>query len=100
MVVKYQCPACSKRFVEWGAQKIDFKCPDCEEEKLVLMGPSESAATAKKKPSLRKRKTAARKPKPVQAPPVDDTDSIAIVDPDGGADDSLGLETPPAQSRK
>ncbi len=40
MAVKYFCPKCERRFVEWGAQKLDFKCPteECEQETLVLVG--------------------------------------------------------------
>jgi len=38
MPVKFQCPKCQKRFVEWGAAKTDFKCPDCDGEELVRVG--------------------------------------------------------------
>lgn len=38
MPVKYQCPRCEKRFVEWGAEKLGFKCPDCDGEELVRLG--------------------------------------------------------------
>lgn len=34
MAVKYQCPKCDKRFVEWGAAKMDFKCPNDGEDLL------------------------------------------------------------------
>jgi len=27
MPVKYQCPKCGRRFAEWGAEKLGFKCP-------------------------------------------------------------------------
>ncbi|MBI5090819.1 MAG: hypothetical protein HZB26_00060 [Candidatus Hydrogenedentes bacterium] len=27
MPVKYQCPKCHRRFTEWGAEKVGFKCP-------------------------------------------------------------------------
>lgn len=66
MAVKYHCPKCDKRYVEWGAKKLDFQCPDCEEEKLVQIGsensPSGTKAKAKakakaKKASLKRRKT-------------------------------------------
>jgi hypothetical protein len=38
MPVKYQCPKCERRFVEWGAQKLNFKCPTCPDEELVRLG--------------------------------------------------------------
>lgn len=34
MAVKYQCPKCDRRFVEWGAEKIGFKCPNDGEDLL------------------------------------------------------------------
>lgn len=34
MAVKYQCPKCDRRYVEWGAQKFSFKCPHDGEELL------------------------------------------------------------------
>ena len=34
MAVKYQCPKCDRRFVEWGAQKTAFKCPNDGEDLL------------------------------------------------------------------
>lgn len=30
MPVKYHCPKCHRRFTEWGAQKVGFKCPHDE----------------------------------------------------------------------
>ncbi len=40
MTVKYYCPKCGRRFVDWGAEKLGFKCPSetCEGEPLVLPG--------------------------------------------------------------
>jgi hypothetical protein len=29
MAIKYECPKCERRFVEWGAKKLNFLCPDC-----------------------------------------------------------------------
>ena len=59
MSVKYHCPKCEKRFVDWGAKKLDFKCPDCDEEQLVVVGFDPARVQRKKKPSLK------RKPKTV-----------------------------------
>jgi len=28
MAVKYECPECGRRFLEWGAEKNGFKCPN------------------------------------------------------------------------
>lgn len=51
MAVKYYCPKCGRRFVEWGAQKLDFKCPseDCAEQALSQVGASELDAEEKQK---------------------------------------------------
>lgn len=38
MPVKYQCPRCERRFVDWGAEKLGFKCPDCAGEELIRLG--------------------------------------------------------------
>ncbi len=59
MAIKYHCPRCGKRYVDWGAEKLGFKCPDCEDEELVRIGPA-TAKPAKKKPSLSRRKKKAK----------------------------------------
>jgi DNA-directed RNA polymerase subunit RPC12/RpoP len=41
MAIKYHCRKCGKRFVEWGAAKLNYKCPSCDNEELVRVGPSE-----------------------------------------------------------
>ena len=47
MAVKYYCPKCGRRFVDWGAEKLGYKCPGdaCDGEVLILPG-SESGDTA------------------------------------------------------
>jgi DNA-directed RNA polymerase subunit RPC12/RpoP len=54
MAVKYHCPKCERRFVEWGAQKLGFKCPNCEGEELVRVGAAsetpQSTASLKRRP--------------------------------------------------
>jgi len=54
MAIKYHCRKCGKRFVEWGAEKLGHKCPDCENEELVPAGQSEEKVvrrtTLKRKP--------------------------------------------------
>ncbi|MCX8065503.1 MAG: hypothetical protein N3G21_10080 [Candidatus Hydrogenedentes bacterium] len=36
--IKYICPKCGRKFVEWGAKKLDFKCPHCQDTELQRMG--------------------------------------------------------------
>ena len=55
MPVKYYCRNCSKRYVEWGAEKLGFRCPDCEDEELVRVGGGEGPSKTTAKPSLRLR---------------------------------------------
>ena len=58
MPLKYYCPKCEKRFIDWGAEKLGFKCPTCTGETLFRVGthpdgedgaPSLSKAAAKRK---------------------------------------------------
>jgi DNA-directed RNA polymerase subunit RPC12/RpoP len=53
MSVKYQCPKCGKRFVDWGAEKLGYKCPNCPEEELVRLGPVDGQAVPH--PKLKRR---------------------------------------------
>ena len=53
MAVKYHCRKCGKRFVDWGAEKLGFKCPECEDEELVRAGSPEDRLA--KRPSLKRR---------------------------------------------
>lgn len=79
MPVKYECPKCEKRFVEWGAEKLNFKCPNCEEEPLVRVGALDDRPV--RKPTLRKRAKVekTRDAKSVSAP-VDGADDDDVVD--------------------
>ncbi len=59
MPVKFECPKCGRRFTEWGAEKVGFKCPadewtehDGEEAELVRVGAPDKAGS--KKPSLKR----------------------------------------------
>lgn len=36
--IKYYCPNCGKKFVEWGAEKFGFKCPNCRDVQLERIG--------------------------------------------------------------
>lgn len=58
MPLKYYCPKCEKRFIDWGAEKLGFKCPTCSDETLYRVGthpdgedgaPSLSKGAAKRK---------------------------------------------------
>ena len=40
MPVKYECPKCKRRFVEWGAEKLSYLCPDCAGVALLRLGAS------------------------------------------------------------
>jgi DNA-directed RNA polymerase subunit RPC12/RpoP len=53
MAVKYHCRKCGKRYIDWGAEKLGFKCPDCNGEELVRLGQGEERGA--KRPSLRRR---------------------------------------------
>ena len=39
MPVKYQCEKCGRRFAEWGAEKLGFKCP--QDDKCENIGDGE-----------------------------------------------------------
>lgn len=55
MSVKYHCRKCGKKYIDWGAEKLGFKCPDCDGEELIRFGQGEERAA--KRPSLRRRVT-------------------------------------------
>lgn len=64
MPVKYHCQKCGKKFVDWGAEKLSFKCPDCVDEELVRVSTSEDKP--RRRPSLKRK----AKRKAVKAPAV------------------------------
>jgi len=55
MPVKFYCPKCERRFVDWGAEKLGFLCPSCEGVKLLKVGErpeaEAEAPTLKRKPA-------------------------------------------------
>lgn len=78
MPIKYYCPKCHRRFLEWGAEKLSHSCPnpDCAAESLVLM--ESTTLEAPEKPKLKKVK---RKKTPPVIPMGDDFDvDEAMVD--------------------
>ncbi len=60
MPVKYECPKCGRRFTEWGAEKVGFKCPKdqwCTKEhpedvELVRVGSSDEGFS--RRPTLKR----------------------------------------------
>jgi hypothetical protein len=53
MAIKYQCRSCGKRYMDWGAEKLGFKCPDCENEELVPAGQAEEKVA--RRPALKRK---------------------------------------------
>ncbi len=105
MALKYQCPKCEKRYIDWGAEKLGFMCPDCEGEKLVQLGldtapaakkkKKKSAAKAKKKKPALKRKTKAKaktKTKAQSKAPSNFDDDVAVLDTDAPTEDLSVLD--------
>lgn len=51
MTRKYQCVKCGKRYVDWGAEKLGYRCTCSEDAELVPVG---STGAATRKPSLKR----------------------------------------------
>lgn len=83
MPTKYECPECGRRFTEWGAEKLGFKCPQDDwastdhpdDVELVPVGGTEE--TSPKKPSLKRR---TKRIAPVEAKPLMDEDEALASD--------------------
>jgi predicted RNA-binding Zn-ribbon protein involved in translation (DUF1610 family) len=75
MPVKFECPKCEKRFVQWGAEKLNFKCPSCEGEQLIRVGSGDDRPA--RKPTLRKR---AKAEKAAVVPVVDAVDDEEVIE--------------------
>jgi len=73
MAVKYHCRKCGKRFVDWGAEELGYKCPDCDGEELIRVGSPDDKVV--KRPSL-KRKVR----RPVVPLPVNEEEGITGID--------------------
>ncbi len=86
MAVKYQCAKCEKRFIEWGAEKLEFMCPDCN-EKLELMGGTAVKPKAKAKRTLKRK----AKPKKVKAPALSPSDYNEEMETEVKATDGLQI---------
>lgn len=64
MAVKYHCRKCGKRFLDWGAEKLGYKCPDCDGEQLIRVGSPDDKVV--KRPSLKRKPRARVVPVPVE----------------------------------
>ncbi len=64
MAVKYHCRKCGKRFVDWGAEKLGFKCPDCDGEELIRVGSPDDKAV--RRPALKRKPRARAVPVPLE----------------------------------
>lgn len=104
MPLKYYCPKCNKRFVDWGAEKLNFKCPDCKDETLYRVGADLDSDDGS--PSLSKnggKRKVKPKTKDIPSPDLldddaprglDDDDDLDSGDDDDGdlVEDSLALD--------
>lgn len=93
MPAKYECPRCEKRFVEWGAEKLNFKCPTCTGEQLVRVGSSDDRPV--KRPTLRKRaaKVARVRDEEVVVPVPDAVEDEEFVEEEVEAEVLIGAGT-------
>lgn len=99
MPLKYYCPKCNKRYVDWGAEKLDYKCPDCDGKALCRVGaqPESEAAAPSLSKAVPKRKTKAKEksvvptdiPLEVGASSGLDDAPAALDDDDNDADNNL-----------
>lgn len=69
MASRYICRQCERKFIDWGAEKLGFKCPDCDDTELtpIEFQPVAKAKAKKKKPALKrgaKKKATKAKAKP------------------------------------
>ena len=81
-MIKYYCPKCDRRFIEWGAQKLGFKCPSCISEDLLRVGAT-GDEKAGKKPSLKRRAKKAILPPVEEEVLVPELDEFATEDLSG-----------------
>ncbi len=73
MASRYICRQCERKFIDWGAEKLGFKCPDCDDMELtpIEFEPAAKAKAKKKKPALKrgaKKKATKAKAKPKAKP--------------------------------
>jgi predicted nucleic acid-binding Zn-ribbon protein len=78
MAIKFRCPKCGRKYIDWGAEKLAFQCPECKEE-LLEIGLEDTEAKA---PSLKSSK--AKVKAPVTA--ADDGEAVVSLGDDEVAD--------------
>lgn len=88
VAVKYYCPLCGRRFVEWGAEKMEFKCPTdvCKGGTLIPVGSSADELDDKPELKRTKKRKAAAAPTPPPALDIVEIDS-AFIESDDVDDD-------------
>lgn len=93
MPIKYECPKCGRRFADWGAEKLGFKCPmddNCpgdqqspdtaEEVELVRLGSQDEQLTPRRATTKRtQRRSMDVKPLENQGPELEE-EPVAVDD--------------------
>ncbi len=88
MAIKYECPKCGRKFTEWGAEKLGFKCPHDEfcpadapdNIELVRAGAGEDQMP--KRSSLKRKSVRKPIPAPVAAVSHDEHEDDATDEPE------------------
>ena len=84
MAVKYHCPECphdpNRRWVEWGAEKLGYKCPDCGGELVQIVKASSAPAPKKSALKRRKKKVVVAPPPPLSTFEDDDAPTAPVLD--------------------
>ena len=104
MAVKYECPECGRRFLEWGAEKFGFKCPvdeNCPEghpEGIELTPITfEQDQPIRRKPTLKRGAAAAKRKR--AAAKIDTEESLLEENSDDTEPEiSVGVNGVPAES--
>ena len=96
MPSKYYCPKCDKRFIDWGAEKLGFKCPDCTDSTLYRVGshPEGDGAPSLSKSGAKRKVKAKAKVAPDLGVDFEDTeaDALLVGAGDEALDDDVGLD--------
>lgn len=106
MAIKYECPKCGRRFADWGAEKLGFKCPmddscppdqragdSAEEIELVRLGSQDDQLTPRRATTKRVQKRAVDvKPLENQDPEIEDDAVDDVFEADDIGDDADDLD--------
>jgi len=94
MAVKYHCRKCGKRFIDWGAQKLAFKCPDCGgDEELVRLGAADERPLASRRLKRKPRRVVVVAPVSPEGALGADLDDIDAPETETEVTDSIFLDT-------